>query len=80
MTVKEDYSREAWSRRKNESTGVKRPARRYQYSQQYRKPPHGHRPPVRRVNYLFIFFGLSVATMIGLVLFMLYSLASLLPS
>ena len=80
MTVKEDYSREAWSRRKNESTGVKRPTRRYQYSEQYRKPPHGHRPPVRRVNYLFIFFGLSVATMIGLVLFMLYFLGSLLPS
>ena len=76
MPVIQDYSREAWNRRKRESTGEKRPPRRYQYGE----TPHWHRPPVRRVNYLFIFFGLSVATMIGLVLFMLYSLASHLPS
>ncbi len=76
MTVNRDYSREAWSRRKRESTGEERPPRRYHYWD----TPHGHRPRVRRVNYLFIFFGLSVATMIGLVLLMLYSLASLLPS
>ena len=75
MMANRDYSREAWSRRKRESTGVERPPRRYQYWD----TPHGHRPRVRLVNYLFIFFGLSVATMIGLVLLMLYSLASLLP-
>ena len=80
MPVNQDYSREAWSRRKKESTGENRPPRRPQYSRQYWEPLHGHRPPVRRVNYLFIFFGLSVATMIVLVLLMLYSLASLLPS
>ena len=76
MPVHEDYSREAWSRRKRESAGEERPPRRYQYWE----TPHGHSPQVRRVNYLFIFFGLSVATMIGLVLLMLYSLAGILPS
>ncbi len=76
MTINKDYSREARSRRKRESAGEERPPPRYQY----RETPHGHRPQVRRVNYLFIFFGLSVATMIGIVLVMLYSLASLLPS
>ncbi len=76
MTVHDDYSREAWKRRKRESTGAERPPPRYQYWE----TPGGHRPPVRRVNYLFIFFGLSVATMIGLVLLMLYSLAIHLPS
>ncbi len=76
MTVNQDYSREAWSRRKKESTGEERPPRRYHYWE----TPHGHSPRVRRVNYLFIFFGLSVATIIGLVLMMLYSLASFLPS
>jgi len=76
MTVNKDYSREAWSRRKRESTEEERPPQRYQYWE----TQHEHRPRVRRVNYLFIFFGLSVATMIGLVLLMLYSLASLLPS
>ncbi len=76
MPVHEDYSREAWSRRKRESTGEERPPPRYHNWE----TPHGHRPRVRRVNYLFIFFGLSVATMIGLVMVMLYSLAGLLPS
>ncbi len=76
MTVHDEYSREAWKRWKRKSTGAERPPRRYQYWE----TRGGHRPPVRRVNYLFIFFGLSVATMIGLVLIMLYSLASLLPS
>ncbi len=76
MTVNRDYSREAWSRRKRESAGEERPPRRYQYWE----TPHGHRPRVRRVNYLFILFGLSVATMIGIVLVMLYSLTSLPPS
>ena len=51
MTVHEDYSREAWSRRRRESSGEERPPRRYQYWE----TPHGHRPRVRRVNYLFIF-------------------------
>ncbi len=76
MPVHVDYSHEAWSRRKRESTGEERPPQRYHYWE----TPHAPRRPVRRVNYLFIFFGLSVATMIGLVLLMLYSLASLLPS
>ena len=76
MPITEDYSREAWSRRRRESTGEGSPPPRHHYWD----TPRGHRPRVRRVNYLFIFFGLSVATMIGLVLVMLYSLASLLPS
>ncbi len=76
MPVHEDYSREAWSRRKRESAGEERPPRRYQYWE----TRGGPRPPVRRVNYLFIFFGLAVATMVGLVLLMLYSLAGHLPS
>ena len=75
MTVKQDYSREAWSRRKKELGGEERPPQRYQYWE----TPHLPRPRVRRVNYLFIFFGLSVATMFGLVLLMLYALASSLP-
>ena len=54
MTVHEDYSREAWSRRRRESSGEERPPRRYQYWE----TPHGHRPRVRRVNYLFIFWSL----------------------
>ena len=74
--VNKDYSREAWRRRKRESTAEERPRRHYQRGE----TAHGYRPPVRRVNYLFIFFGLSIATMAGLVLFMLYSLSSLLPS
>ena len=76
MPVQENYSREAWGRRKRESTGEERPPQRYHYWE----TPHAPRPPVRRVNYLFIFFGLSIATMIGLVLLMLYSLASLQPN
>ena len=69
MMVHKDYSREAWSRRKRESTPEQRPRRHYQHGEN----SHGYMPPVRRVNYLFIFFGLSMATMAGLVLFMLYS-------
>ena len=72
----EDYSREAWSRRKRESTPEQRPRRHYQHGE----TPQGYMPPVLGVNYLFIFFSLSIATMARLVLIMLYSLASLLPS
>ncbi len=76
MPVHEDYSQEAWRRRKRESA-VEEGRRR---SYQRRENPHEPMPRVRRVNFLFIFFGLSVATMIGLVLFMLYTLAGLLPN
>ena len=76
MPVQEDYSREAWRRRKGISVGEERPRRSYQH----RETPHDHMARARRINYLFIFFGLSVVTMIGLVLYVLYTLASLLPS
>ena len=75
MPVSQDYSREAWSRRKRESDGEERTPRRYHYWD----TPHEPKPKVRRVNYLLIFFGLSVATMFGLVLLMLYSLATFAP-
>ena len=75
MPVSQDYSREAWSRRKGESNEEERTPRRYHYWDS----PHGPKPKGRWVNYLFIFFGLSVAAMFGLVLLMLYSLATFVP-